>query len=91
MKRLDKYLTVVAAVTVLSAVAMSASAESDLFTKLDANVDGMTSLSEAKAHEALIENFKVVDDNKKVQHLISTSVSSIICPCIQFTLGILKE
>jgi Ca2+-binding EF-hand superfamily protein len=61
MNKLDKILSVVAISVVLSAVAISANAQEDLFSTLDTDADGLISPSEAKAHEFLSENFALVD------------------------------
>ncbi|MFT6270806.1 MAG: Ca2+-binding EF-hand superfamily protein [Alphaproteobacteria bacterium] len=61
MKKLTKILSITAAFTVLSALAMTANASDDLFTELDINADGTISITEAEAHEVLLANFAAVD------------------------------
>jgi Ca2+-binding EF-hand superfamily protein len=61
MNKLNTILSITAAVTVLSALAMTANAAGDLFTELDANADGMISASEAEVHAVLSENFASID------------------------------
>jgi hypothetical protein len=61
MKKLTKILSITAAFTVLSALAMTANASDDLFTELYINADGTISITEAEAHEVLLANFAAVD------------------------------